>query len=85
MWKTIIISFILSASAFFAATAGAQQENMNAKILELQEQWKHIMQSEYNPSAIELKAGRRSSLDSTPSLGRQSRKSVHKRTGSYNK
>lgn len=83
MRKMIIVSFIMGFSAVFATSAGAQQENLNGKILELQEQWAHIMQSEYNPSAIQMKVTERSSLNSVSSPAKHSRKSIHKRSRSH--
>jgi len=72
-------------SAVFAISAGAQQENLNGKILELQEQWEHIMQSEYNPSTIQPKVAGRSSFDSVSSPANHSKKYIGRRSGSYNR
>ena len=83
MRKMIIVSFIIGFSAVFAIAAGAQQENLNGKFLELQEQWERIMQDEYNPSTIQPKVTGRSSLTSVSAPAKHSKKSIHRRSGSY--
>lgn len=87
MCKITLISFIVVFSAVFAIAAGAQQENqgLNDKILELQEQWKGIMQGEYNPSTIQPKVRERSSLDSDSYPAKHSRKPLHKRSESQSR
>jgi hypothetical protein len=85
MRKIIIASIIVSLSLIFAINAGAQQEDqrLNDKFRELQDQWNHIMQGEYNPSAIQPKVNAHLSLNSVSSVVKHSTKSVPKRSGSH--
>jgi hypothetical protein len=87
MRKITIASLVVSFSVLLAITAGAQQEDqrLNDKVLELQEQWNHIMQSEYNPSAIQPKISAHSSFDSVSSATKHPRKSVARRSRSHSK
>jgi hypothetical protein len=81
MRKITIASLVVSFSVLLAITAGAQQEDqrLNDKVHELQEQWNHIMQGEYNPSAIQPKTGGHSSFDSVSSTTRHPKKTVFRR------
>jgi hypothetical protein len=85
MRKIIIASIIVSLSVIFAITAGAQQEDqrLNDKFRELQDQWNHIMQGEYNPSTIQPKANAHLSLNSVSPMVKHSTKSAPKRSGSH--
>jgi hypothetical protein len=74
MRKIVLVFLVVSFSAAFSISAGAQQENLNDKIFELQEQWKRIMLDEYNPSAVQPKAGGRSLFGSAPFSGKRARK-----------